>query len=372
MRNILRAALLYIASGLSVLPIRLDGSKAPALDEWSSLNERQPTESEVRSWFRSSYGIAMICGAVSGNVEVIDFDDYKTFLLWLELLEHKPGIFEKLIVVETPRGGRHIVYKCKSIEGSKKLALRLVEVSEGTKGAKLRDGKWTKIKTLVETKGEGGYVIVAPSPASTHPSNKPYIVLEGDYCSIPEIDFETRALLLGLAASLNEYREPEYKAVTPLVRNPSVLLPGDDFNGRGDWHSLLTRHGWRFLRERGGVSYWQKPDDRHGHHATTNFRGSNLLYVFSTSTEFEPRRGYTLFSAYALLEHGGDFDAAAQALSTEGYGQRKKAIAPPEMKLPHKPEVTIRLDEPIRPKDTRRLPDLIRPTSTVRIEEVSA
>jgi hypothetical protein len=45
------------------------------------------------------------------------------------------------------------------------------------------------------------------------------------------------------------------------------------------------------------------------------------LYVFSTSTEFEAERGYSKFSAYALLDHGRDFQAAAKALGQAGYGR---------------------------------------------------
>jgi putative DNA primase/helicase len=47
--------------------------------------------------------------------------------------------------------------------------------------------------------------------------------------------------------------------------------------------------------------------------------------VFSTSTVFESERGYSKFSAFALLEHGGDFKAAAEALGKQGYGQRSSS-----------------------------------------------
>jgi hypothetical protein len=43
--------------------------------------------------------------------------------------------------------------------------------------------------------------------------------------------------------------------------------------------------------------------------------------VFSTSTPFEELRGYSKFSAFALLEHGGDYGAAAKALAGMGYGE---------------------------------------------------
>jgi hypothetical protein len=46
--------------------------------------------------------------------------------------------------------------------------------------------------------------------------------------------------------------------------------------------------------------------------ATTNHQGSDLLYVFSTSTVFEAGKAYSKFAAYAIPEHGSDFSAAAR------------------------------------------------------------
>jgi hypothetical protein len=63
--------------------------------------------------------------------------------------------------------------------------------------------------------------------------------------------------------------------------------------------------------------------------ATTNHAASDLLYVFSTSTNFEAGRGYGKFSAYAVLNHEGDFAAAARALAEEGYGDAQQASGVP-------------------------------------------
>jgi putative DNA primase/helicase len=48
------------------------------------------------------------------------------------------------------------------------------------------------------------------------------------------------------------------------------------------------------------------------------------LYVFSTSTVFEAEKGYTKFSAYTLLNHNGDFSAAARELVELGYSTKKE------------------------------------------------
>jgi hypothetical protein len=62
--------------------------------------------------------------------------------------------------------------------------------------------------------------------------------------------------------------------------------------------------------------------------ATTNYEGSDLLYVFSTSTTFEPRVGISKFAAYTFLEHHGDFLQATKALVAQGYveGENHSAV----------------------------------------------
>jgi len=97
--------------------------------------------------------------------------------------------------------------------------------------------------------------------------------------------------------------------------------PGDVYNAQASWPDLLTDHGWSRVSERGGVEYWRRPGKDRGVSATTNYAGSGLLYVFSSSTPFESEQSYSLFAAYAVLNHNGDYAAAAKALSGKGYGK---------------------------------------------------
>ena len=100
--------------------------------------------------------------------------------------------------------------------------------------------------------------------------------------------------------------------------------PGDDYNKRGDVGAVLRRHGWVLLRERGGVEYWQRPH-KHGMgtSATFNHADSGLFYVFtSDGAPFEPLGAYSAFAVYTLLEHDGDYAAAARTLAHEGYGDQ--------------------------------------------------
>src|SRR5579871_1366280 len=68
------AARRYLAAGLSVIPIRPDGTKAPALPEWKTYQQRRPTPDECTDWWDNGEGIAVVGGKVSGNLEILDLD----------------------------------------------------------------------------------------------------------------------------------------------------------------------------------------------------------------------------------------------------------------------------------------------------------
>jgi hypothetical protein len=91
-----------------------------------------------------------------------------------------------------------------------------------------------------------------------------------------------------------------------------------------DWAVILERNGWSLSHQSNGTRFWTRPgkNPRDGHSASTDYRGCGLLYVFSgNAIPFEPERGYSKFSAFALLEHGGNFSAAAKELAGWRYGR---------------------------------------------------
>ena len=72
-----------------------------------------------------------------------------------------------------------------------------------------------------------------------------------------------------------------------------------------------------------GIEYWRRPGKtERGTSATVNYEGSGVFYVFSTAADpFEELTGYSKFHAHVLLNHNGDFKAAAKALARRGYGR---------------------------------------------------
>jgi hypothetical protein len=310
------------AAGVSVVPIRADGTKQPSLLGWREYQKRRASAQEIDRWFRyGESGIAFITGAVSGNLEALDFDNADAFEAWLNRLQRDPALnalYNHLswgYLEATPAGGRHLLYRCDVVEGNKKLA---------------RKPDANSIKTLVETRGEGGLIIVAPSRGMVHPSSKPYVLLRGGVSSIRTITAHQRRLLFALAHEFDEMSPPE---PSPIPARKSSLFggsfddfrPGDLFNRQASWEEVLVPHGWQLVRIIGDEGYWRRPNKNGpGISATTNYNGSDLLYVFSTSTMFEAEKGYSKFSAYALLNHGGDFSSAARELAQRGYAPKKE------------------------------------------------
>lgn len=309
-------ALKAVHAGISVVPVRADGSKRPALDRWQLYQRTVPTTGQLNHWFRDKrLGLALITGAISGGLEALDFDDQAIFRAWLARIRQYPqawALYERIAwgyEEVTPAGGRHLLYRCEDIAGNQKLATRPVPGPQ-------------KYKALIETRGEGGLIIIAPSRGTVHPSGKPYMLLRGDVTKIDTISNDERLLLFAMARSFNETPPPEPPALPVAGRQGKVRgkRPGDIFNQRASWQEVLEPHGWELVRVVVDEGQWRKPGkEGPGISATTNFGGTDMLYVFSTSTCFEPQRAYSKFSAYAVLNHGGDFSAAARELAERGY-----------------------------------------------------
>lgn len=99
--------------------------------------------------------------------------------------------------------------------------------------------------------------------------------------------------------------------------------PGADFNARASWSEILTQHGWtEHFRSDDGATHWTRPGKTTGTSATTNALGTDRLHVFSTeASPFEANESYHKFAAFTLLNHRGDYGAAARELARRGYGE---------------------------------------------------
>ena len=167
-KSTLDIALEFISEGVSFIPIQ-PGSKRPAFELlpiggdgkpiWSPYTERLPTEKEATRWFSSGkYGIAMVCGGVSGNLLIFDFDQVKAAKKWA-------AKYRSLV------GGAPIVKPSRGWH----LWIRTDQPVHCRRG----DG--------YDLKGERSYVL---SPPSIHPSGIKYELVKGDLAKIPVIEAE--------------------------------------------------------------------------------------------------------------------------------------------------------------------------------------
>lgn len=298
------------AAGISVIPINEDGSKSPAV-AWKPYQTEQADADQMRRWdFGARNGLGVATGY--GNLTMFEFDDGAMVGRFIELAQAS-GLGELVERISagydelTPSEGRHWFYICADTKGNTTLASR--PQSDGKK------------KALIQTRGRGGYAIVAPSCGKVHPSGKPYQLQRGGFAQIATITPEEQDALWALARSLDQCLRPEDVRPTPRSTSPAQGdRPGDLFNAVSTWDDILTPHGWVFLFQRAGVGYWRRPGKNEGISATTNWGGYDYFYPFTSSTQFDEERGYTRFSVYAHLEHGGNFTEAARALKAQGYG----------------------------------------------------
>jgi hypothetical protein len=240
----------------------------------------------------------------------------------------------------TPSGGLHWLYR---IDG---------EVPGNTKLAR-RPGENGGVDVLAETRGEGGFVIVAPTNGTCHPSGGAWSMLVGNAKSIPTLTVAERDQLHKLFVTFDAI--PKNDAITEDIKTKSEgLTPGDDYNAKVTWEQILEPLGWsKVYTTRDKVSAWRRPGKNDGISATTNHAGNDKFFVFSTSTQFEAERSYSKFAIFTLVEHGGDFTAAARALRAQGYGEQRKELTTLEV---HSPSLVQLHDEEGNIKESSWIP----------------
>lgn len=235
----------------------------------------------------------------TGNVSVVDVDAKHADPNLAERFEEvvrdlglDPTIMPKQ---RTPNGnGAHYFFRSESEIRNRKLAT-------GTSG-----------KTIIETRGKGGYVCIAPSPG--------YVMERGSLTDVPLLDAGQIAILMDAAKSFDQRPAKSFSEPvrSPWQKSNQGLSPGDDYNqrGEGDLFLLLRAHGWHAISK----NRWRRPGKDRGFSATWDVVPGKFFVFSSNAAQFDPDTSYSPFAVYALLEHGGDFAAAAAALRADGYG----------------------------------------------------
>ncbi|GAB3719624.1 hypothetical protein GCM10027592_63190 [Spirosoma flavus] len=315
-------ALTLLRYGLQ--PLAVSEKKIPLL-KWSQYQKEFLTEAGLIEMFSQITvpvnSIGIITGAVSGYLEVIDVDTkydlrgnlYTEFLSLIK--DNLPEVASSLVIGQTRSGGYHLYYRCPDLiqlpklPGNTKLANR-----EATAEEKAASNE--KLLVLIETRGEGGYVVAPPTAG--------YTIIQGDLSAIPVIDLESRNYLIAIARSLTEYIEPETRRESQKEYGQSSndeSNPFVDYNQRGDVVALLEKHGWTFVKTEGQKVHFKRPGQSDAKTSGNFHEGHRTFFVWSSSTEFPEQKGISPASVYVQLECNGDTKEARRRLLADGYGK---------------------------------------------------
>jgi hypothetical protein len=222
---------------------------------------------------------------------------------------------------ETPSGGLHIhLQLLDCLPSRKQIIARRPKTDDANKN-----------EILVESLGFGQQVVVAPSGGSTHPTGRSYREVHGDPSTAAPVTSSELADLFAIFRVLDE--TPITEATGAKANQRPETLVERDFNLRMTWEDVLEPYGWRKTRVVRGlkitVQHWVRPGKKIDTSATTV---GGALCVFSTAADLPafqlPRelggRGtgsLKKFDAFAILNHGGDRQAALHAAFREGFGR---------------------------------------------------
>ncbi len=267
----LEEALIYAAQGWPVFPL-MPRSKAPATTH--GFKEAATDEGQVRAWWgqNPAYNIGLRTG---DTFFVVDVDVRDNGDKSLKLFPPLPVT----LTANTGGGGQHYLFRMP------------------TPDTHFRSKLWEGI----DIKGVGGYIV---APPSVHPNGGVYEWVDYEAMIAPAPDWLLRVLT-----------PPPMPTRVMGETDPNDDRPGSVYNRTMGWDELLEAAGWTLVYERDDVGYWRRPGKDDGVSASTNYGGSDLLWVWTTSTEFDSSVSYSKFGAYALLHHGGDLSAAGQALA---------------------------------------------------------
>lgn len=305
----------YLQAGLSVIPVQLP-RKTP-LFPWQEFRRKRVLPHIAQQW-RYDAG-AIITGAVSDNVLCIDIDckNDPTGTIYTRftqaLSEAEPALLHKAVIQTTYNGGMHLIYKSAVPVGNVKLA--------GTR----------EKQVIIETRGEGGYFVASPS--------RGYKLQQGDFCHIYTLTEFEQKMLFEIARSFDE-NTPHKKIIPAAEKTVQKHSPfftiteenlriGDIYDAEisaNDVAALLEVWGWTIGKQRtdGTIEVTRPGKSAHdGISGTIGYNNSgNKLYVFTSSSVFEPNRLYKPHQVLCFLQFGGDFKAMARYVSSR-FAQKK-------------------------------------------------
>ena len=136
----------YAQFGWPVLPVQIRG-KTPTLKDWP--NKASVDQAEIARWFANAdYNVGVVTGLRSGII-VLDIDSGSGGKQSLAALTAVYGSLPETVIQNTGGGGKHYIFKHPGKPVNNRTGLR----------------------TGIDIRGDGGYIVVAPS---IHPNGTAY------------------------------------------------------------------------------------------------------------------------------------------------------------------------------------------------------
>lgn len=305
--------------GYSVIPVR---ENKRSFGSWKEYQQHPIKIEEIPRRFNGAKHMAIICGQVSGSLENLDIDDVECRDALVSMIKAKHAdILDKLVFTKTPNG-YGIVYRYQGkVPGNLKLAMTWDEVEgpgeyewndRASLQAKQVDGKWVVSACRLETRGEAGYFLTAPSPG--------YEILEGSFENLQPISKSERDSIIAIAKTFDLRPLEEEVSETGKVfdSRKKIPWPGDIYNDNVDFEGLLLQYGWkRHGKTTDGVTY-SRPGKTEKVGATLYNDGK--LHIFSSNASpLEEGKQYTAFGVLAAMEFGNDWSTATKHIIEEGF-----------------------------------------------------
>ena len=296
----LDVALAYGAKGFRVFPLRW-GTKLPDIKEWQI--RATADAGTIEAWFGSgSRNVGMACGPQPNglNLFAIDVDTKNEGREnWARLLdEHRSwNVFEGTAFHHTPSKGLHLFTDAPD---------------------ELRNSRG-RLAPGIDTRGDGGYVVVPPSTLVTDAWTRHYASHQGSglldrwpivlpaWC----LDLLTVTPIVPSQPRRAEFRHDE-------------TSPFDWVRENRSWPDALSAHGWTVVKRSGDDTTWRRPGktDRGG---SATLHGSGPLVVWTTDVPIELEGlgkqvdGGAGFSVsigdfVCAYEYGGDRQAMAREI----------------------------------------------------------
>jgi len=328
-------------AGLSIIPIKSDGSKKPPF-AWKAYQSERATKEQLRAWFAPGMfeAAAVVCGEVSGWLHMIEMEGWAFEQgLWPAFREQAVAALGEerwteitRYVEHSPSGGVHFYVRCPGFgEGNLKLAML--------------DGL-----VVIETRGEGGYSIIAPSVG--HNTGLPWTVAQGVLSDIATVSLDEMAVILAAARTLDGGGEDPSSATQPadanlpapvesqasasklenrLVESKSGWMDATiaDFNDSASVLAWLP--GWTFVRDdifEGEPIQRYKRDGSDNEHGMAIMQSGRVGFFSSNCPAWaQPYDGrkfetYDAFTVHMFEDCGGNSQPArvAEALRLRGEG----------------------------------------------------